>query len=53
MKSYIVEENLVQSILNYLAKRPFIEVFGLIQRLQNIEEHKKENETEDGKDDKK
>lgn len=33
---YLIDEKLAKEILNYLAGRPYIEVSGLIQKLQGI-----------------
>ena len=34
-------ENVAQAILNYLAKRPFEEVFGLINAIQTLDKEGK------------
>ena len=34
---YRVEEGLLNEVLNYIAKRPYIEVFKLVSQLQSCE----------------
>jgi hypothetical protein len=36
MNLFLIEEQLAQSVLNYLAQRPYHEVFQLIAELQQI-----------------
>ena len=52
MKHYKVEEKTINDILNYLAGRPYHEVFQLIPQLQlpKIEEIKEEEEKKEGEE---
>lgn len=34
---YKIPEQTLQAIANYLAKRPYVEVFNLIKTIQNLE----------------
>lgn len=43
MKQFKVNENLIQVTLQYLATRPYAEVFQLISELQKVEEIKAES----------
>jgi hypothetical protein len=38
MKSYAVTEQLVNSVLNYLGKQPYVEVAALINALGQVQE---------------
>lgn len=43
MMEYKIKEEAVKAILNYLAGRPYIESFQLIQELQSLEKIEQEN----------
>lgn len=47
---YKINKQLVQAILNYFAKKPYVEVWQLIQELQKVEEIKEEKKVEKKKD---
>jgi len=49
MKKFIIDEELAQAILNYLANRPFIEVYKMVQALQNVKEHVEQVKEKDEK----
>jgi hypothetical protein len=34
---FVIDENLANQLLNYLASRPYAEVHGLVKRLQAIQ----------------
>lgn len=38
MKQFIIQEPLAQAILNYLAERPYKEVFQLVMAMQVLKE---------------
>lgn len=38
MKTFKITEQTAQTILNYLADKPYREVFGIIEELRSIEE---------------
>lgn len=42
MKNYIIREDLAQAVLNYLAGRPYQEVFPLVAGLQGLKEASEE-----------
>jgi len=46
MKTFKLTEQLGQELLNYLASRPYAEVFQLVQKLQTLEEIKEDKEKE-------
>jgi cytochrome c553 len=48
MKNFIVNEEVMLGVLNYLSNQPFKEVAGLIQKLQMSQLHKEEPKTEEG-----
>jgi hypothetical protein len=37
-KEYKIQEDVLNAVLNYLAQRPFVEVFKLVEALQKTEE---------------
>ena len=37
MKQFIIDENVANGVLNYLATRPYMEVAGLIQALSKLQ----------------
>jgi hypothetical protein len=41
-KIYEIDQKLANDIINYLSQKPYIEVFELIARLQQLKEIKKE-----------
>lgn len=51
MKNFIVSEEVILGVLNYLSNQPFKEVAGLIQKLQMSQLHKEEPKTEEGEKD--
>lgn len=38
MKSFLIKEDLANHVLNYLAGRPYVEVYQLVQGLQQLPE---------------
>ena len=42
MKNFIIAEELLNTTLTYLGRKPYIEVFQLIDKLRNVEEVKEE-----------
>jgi cytochrome c553 len=51
MKNFIVNEEVMLGVLNYLSNQPFKEVAGLIQKLQMSQLHKEEPKIEEGEKD--
>lgn len=47
MKSFVITQDVLLAVLNYLSTKPFIEVHGLIAKLQESKEIK-ESENGDG-----
>ena len=41
---YKIDKKLVEAVLNYLAGKPYIETFQLIQALQQLQEIKEEKD---------
>ena len=40
MKKYILDEKLGTELLNYLAGRPYVEVYQFVSRVQTLPEYK-------------
>jgi len=40
MKKYILDEKLGTELLNYLAGRPYVEVYQFVSKLQTLPEYK-------------
>ena len=47
MKEFKVSEELATAVLNYLAGRPYVEVFQLVNALQKLEEIKQAETADD------
>ena len=52
MKEYIINEELANAVLNYLAKQPWGEVNPLIQELNRMQPHDNDNTKRKPKSDK-
>ena len=49
---YLIEKKFLEEILNYLGKRPYVEVASLIQRVTQLEQMEEKKEEEPPKKDK-
>lgn len=49
MKKLNITQDLAQAIVNYLATRPYAEVYRMVQGLQSLEVHPEPEKEEDSK----